>query len=62
MTNEQRLKYLKNKGLRCPYCETPDITAREMNADGDVICVEVSCDDCGKEWVDIYKFADVMEA
>ena len=64
MTNEQRLKYLKERGVRCPYCESKDISAGEMNADGDAICVEVKCnnEECNQEWVDVYSLTDVLEA
>ena len=34
MTPKQKENYLKNKGMRCPYCDTDDIVAHTVFDDG----------------------------
>jgi len=58
-----KAKYIKNKGIRCPYCESEKIFADgQLNTDGHEYGVAkdlVRCYDCGNEWYDIYKLHDI---
>jgi predicted Zn-ribbon and HTH transcriptional regulator len=58
LTPEQHKAYLENPN-KCPYCGSEDISAGEMNADGDSIWVAVKCNGCKKEWSDIYVLTDI---
>lgn len=58
---EQReTDYLKHGGAKCPYCESNDIEAGHMEwtSSGSAF-QEVNCNDCGKEWKDLYNLTSV---
>ena len=51
--------YVKNGGGYCPFCESDNISFHEITPD-DGICTQfVSCDDCGKDWDDIFKLVNI---
>lgn len=51
MSDEQ---YLAVKGVRCPYCGSYDINSEEVDADGGEGTADVECDNCGKNWTDLF--------
>ena len=53
--------YIKSRGTHCLYCKSEDITAGEHDADADYISQYVSCNECEKCWIEIYKLDDVIE-
>jgi predicted Zn-ribbon and HTH transcriptional regulator len=52
MTSDE---YVGKLGLRCPHCKSENICAGEINADSGSLVQQVSCDDCGAEWLDAYQ-------
>ena len=56
MTN---LRKLPVHPLRCPVCRSVEVTGDEWEMDGDVSQAwqEVSCDDCGSRWADVYVYS-----
>jgi DNA-directed RNA polymerase subunit RPC12/RpoP len=54
-------KYVKNEGALCPYCDSKDMEGGNYEAEGDTITMKVSCNNCGKEWFDIYKLVSATE-
>lgn len=60
LTNEQKLKYEKNPNI-CPYCGSEDIYVGEKDIDGKTIVVNIECEECEKEWNDIYEFDRIEE-
>lgn len=60
MTKEQRETYIKSGGDQCPVCESADITGGYVSAE----CLEawqsVWCNECGVEWLDVFKFSHVV--
>jgi len=50
MTNDQ---YIKNSNV-CPYCKSKAVSAEECNVNGTSVTVDVECNSCRKEWIDIY--------
>jgi transcription elongation factor Elf1 len=60
MTSKQRRKYLKHKGVRCPYCGSEDIVGESVEIDGGTATQEVDCSACQREWQDVYALVDVQ--
>lgn len=63
LTKDQKIKYVKNGGSKCPYCGSSDIEGvRHPQVDGPGASQEVHCRNCGKGWHDLYVLDDVTEA
>jgi hypothetical protein len=63
-TVKQIEEYVKQKGLRCPYCgSVGHVTAGRAIPDADVIQINQSmlCRMCKREWVDVYNLAGIIE-
>ena len=58
-TEEQVKKYLDGGAVTCPVCDSHDIEAERMDADGDEACQRVVCSRCGQAWFDMYKLVSV---
>lgn len=55
------LEYLAEKGRKCPYCGSHDITATEgIYFDGAEGVCHVVCDTCHKKWQDFYALVSVV--
>ena len=61
MTEEQRALYLANRGVKCPFCESDDIIAKQVDIDDGMAFQAVCCEDCGEEWTDEYKLVNVSD-
>jgi hypothetical protein len=49
-------------GASCPFCaEEVNITGESVDIDGNLASQQVSCQQCGRTWRDIYRLADVEE-
>jgi hypothetical protein len=48
-------EYLSYKGVRCPFCESINLDAGDVETDAGGASQPVTCKDCGEEWVDQYK-------
>ena len=57
----RKKKYIKSGGVRCPYCGSDNISGGHMEVDCTGAWQDVHCDDCGKDWQDIYKMVDMEE-
>ena len=60
ITDEAKLKYLKDGGNHCPYCGSKRIQCLPIKYD-DELNSEVICYDCDKVWIDVYKLSGVEE-
>lgn len=59
LTLEQIEKYIDDGGVRCPYCGSENITGSYPETDVGESWQDVECDDCGKEWTDLYRLVGV---
>ena len=59
LTKEQKEKYIASGAQHCPFCESSDISGGRFDAESMECWQEVSCDNCGNEWQDVYKLAFV---
>ena len=49
-------EYVERGGNECPHCRSRDITTKDNGElDGSRYVVGVICQDCGREWEDIYR-------
>ncbi len=60
LSRKQKRKYIKQGGVRCPYCGTDQIEGQGFGAD-DEGSETVKCLECHKEWVDDWKIFDIRE-
>jgi transcription elongation factor Elf1 len=56
MDEKQKADYLKNP-YHCPYCNSDQIVALEFN--GESLRQTVECQDCGREWTEVFTLTDV---
>jgi DNA-directed RNA polymerase subunit RPC12/RpoP len=61
LTKDQKTKYLKQRGVRCPHCDSYELQTRMGDRQDDYIIVQVTCGDCGREWKDEYKLTGVFD-
>jgi len=59
LSKEQKEDYILTGGNQCLYCGSHNITA--LIFDGEGSRQPVRCEDCHREWNDIYKLVDVEE-
>jgi hypothetical protein len=63
LTKQQKHEYLKvNYANLCPFCKSPDITGGSIDIDGRTGAQDVSCNECGEEWIDLYQLSGVATA
>jgi formate dehydrogenase maturation protein FdhE len=62
VTLEQERKYVEMKGTRCPYCGSMDISSDRTEAAGNEAFSVVTCNCCGKKWMDVYKLIGILNA
>jgi transposase-like protein len=60
MTPEQKKAYLQSGGTMCPYCNSHNISAGEIDSEGTCASQGVECKDCRAEWYDLFSLVDVL--
>jgi hypothetical protein len=55
----RKKKYLRSKGMICPYCGISSIAGGTPEVFDNCIGVPVSCNLCNKEWTDVYALTAV---
>ena len=59
MTNEE---YVASNGDKCPFCNKNNLCVGDYTAVIDTtIYWSVKCEDCGKQWEDVFKLAGFEE-
>jgi transposase-like protein len=56
-----RKGYLKSGGNICPHCGSFAISAGHISSEGREATQEVACQECKKNWVDVFVLTDVLE-
>jgi len=59
LTKEQRAEYIKNGGLRCPFCNSENIEGLSAEFDAGYVSQDIICNICHSDWTDIYSLTDV---
>jgi len=60
ITDEAKLKYIKDGGNHCPYCDSEEIWSEHIRHD-DELWTLTHCERCEKIWKDIYELTRVEE-
>ena len=60
LTKKQVKQYLKSE-TTCPYCGGQDITGSSVEVEAGGAYQTITCEECGKSWLDIYKLVDIQE-
>lgn len=59
-TEKQKKRYLEHAGNACPKCHKCSITGNGIiETDGSEAWRKCECEECGTEFMDIYKLVDV---
>lgn len=54
ITKAIQSKYVTKGGIRCPWCESSDITGGFVEVDTGTAWQPMSCTECDAEWEDQY--------
>lgn len=56
-------RYLKAREAACPYCDSQDLEMSpiEFENSGTGLNQELSCNDCGRKWTDVYALSKIEE-
>ena len=60
LTASRKRSYLRH-GSTCPYCGSDAITGGSVDIEGAGASQEVSCQECGRSWRDVYRLVNVEE-
>ena len=61
LSKKVKANYLTHKGAYCPYCDTSDIQGGPVEIDSGYCWQEVACNQCGREWQDVYQLVEIVE-
>lgn len=59
LTDEAAKHYVATGGVRCPHCQSDDVDASPIQADGGVAWGKVECMACGARWRDQFTLSGV---
>ena len=60
MTEDQIKAYVRHGGMRCPHCESPNLTGGSLEDAGEPgVRGDAECNTCGKKWVEIFTLTGV---
>ena len=54
-------EYVKAGGMICPWCKSEDLDWGLMEAEIRGATQEVTCNECGKEWLDVHELKAFSE-
>ena len=60
LTEAKKKQYVREGGIRCPYCGSKEIEPGKIRTDF-VITVDVDCEACHRQWQERYDLAGVYE-
>jgi len=59
ITPDQEKKYVEQKGLYCPFCESMDIESDHAFMDETGAYMEIECKNCGEKWTEVYELIGI---
>ena len=60
LTEAKKKQYVREGGVRCPYCGSKEIAPGKIRTDF-VVTVDVDCEACHRRWQERYDLAGVYE-
>lgn len=61
MKKMSQKKYVEQDGIHCPFCDSTNLCGDSVEIDGGGATQPVSCNDCGKRWIDCYELTGYIE-
>lgn len=62
LSDEKKKEYIYDGGVRCPYCQSDDITSMgPIHLDDGGAWQQIQCNSCNKRWTDIYSLSAIEE-
>ena len=61
LTVEQIGRYVAHGGVACPFCSSSEIEGGLFDTIAGECFQDVWCNDCGKQWRDVYKLVGAGE-
>ena len=61
LTRVMKKKYIANGGSKCPYCQSRNMSGAKLNTGSTNYWQLITCEECGKEWTDMYTLVDIEE-
>ncbi len=58
MTTEE---YVDEIGYQCPVCRGHNLSTKSFDGDAGFVWQNVSCDDCGSTWKDVYTLSSMTD-
>jgi hypothetical protein len=64
LTPQMVRDYVNAQGAYCPFCRSSEIEAGKVEADAASAWSRVTCNECGKEWQDVFFLGavDIIDA
>ena len=59
LTRTQERKYLKEGGVRCPFCDSNNISGGTLDMGAGATYQDVTCDSCQRAWTDVYELTGI---
>lgn len=53
-------EYVAEGGAKCPHCRSNRLTGGERQFEGTEAFLDVTCDNCGNRWVEVFKMVGWM--
>jgi len=60
LTEKQVKNYLKEGGVRCPFCRSDQIQGEDIDIDAGRAYQDMKCLDCDSVWTDTYALDGVI--
>lgn len=61
LTDEQKAAYIEYGFSKCPYCGSYEVSSGHFEVDGASAWQPVHCDNCEKDWRDVYTLTEIEE-
>jgi hypothetical protein len=61
LTQKQANEYLRNGGIKCPYCGSEDIQTTDRDMQAGSVFLEMICDSCNHRWTEGYQLVEIYD-
>jgi hypothetical protein len=61
LTQEQKEYYIEKRGTCCPHCKSDNIIGGMIEGGSDTAWQIVTCNDCKKQWREVYELSNIEE-
>jgi len=58
---DKKSQYIASGGLRCPYCGSDQLKAKDTDAADAAVVRQIHCAGCGQRWANVYQLTGLRE-